>query len=508
MGKILLDGNTLKIKDVIDIARNKVIVDIDEKAKKRITVAEEYVKKLVQENRVVYGVTTGFGKFSDTHISQKDTEALQKNLIMSHACAMGNPLEEDIVRAIMVLRANALSKGNSGVRLTTVQMLIDMINAGVIPVIYEKGSLGASGDLAPLSMMVLVMLGMGEAYYKGKRMSGASAMKQAGLKTVALTSKEGLSLINGTQIMTAIACFCVYDAIKLIKSADISASLTMEALRGIMDAFDEKVHKSRGHLGQIKTAKNIKKLLKGSKLVTKQGELRVQDAYSLRCISQVHGACRDSIEYAYKVIETEINAATDNPLIFPEDDEVISAGNFHGEPVALIMDFLAIALSEIANIAERRLERLVNYQLNDLPAFLTPNGGLHSGFMIVQYAAASLVSENKVYSHPASVDSIPSSANQEDHVSMGTTAARKCRLVLDNSQKVIALETFTASQAVSFRGNVKMADATDKVYKKIREEVPALDKDVVMYTIIEKFDRWIKLGIFVDIAEQVVGKLE
>lgn len=506
MNEIKIDGNCLTVKDIVNVARNGYKVSITKDAKYKIKIAEEYVTKLVKENKIVYGITTGFGKFSDVHISPKDTEELQKNLIISHACSLGSPLSEETVRAIMAMRANALSKGYSGIRLSTVEILISMINEGVHPVIYEKGSLGASGDLAPLSMMVLVMLGMGEAFYKGKRMKGSVAMTKAGIKVVKLTSKEGLSLINGTQVMTAIAALTIHDSKKLIKSADISASLTMEALQGIMDAFDSKVHKARGHSGQIKTAENINKILNGSKLTTRQGDLRVQDAYSLRCISQVHGAVRDSIEYVHSVIEKEINAATDNPLIFPETDEVISAGNFHGEPIALVMDFLGIALSEIASISERRLERLVNCQLNDLPAFLSPNGGLHSGFMIVQYAAASLVSENKVYAHPASVDSIPSSANQEDHVSMGTTAARKCRDILDNAQKVIALETFTASQAIDFRDTTKLSPATGKVYKRIREDVKFIKNDTVMYTIIETFDKWIKDAIFVDIVETEIGK--
>lgn len=507
MDKVLLSGNDLKVKDIIKIARKGYFVALNEDAKKNIIKAEKYVQKLVAENKTVYGITTGFGKFSDTIISKKDIEELQKNLIMSHSCAMGNALSKDVVIAAMVMRVNALAKGYSGIRLSTVNTLIEMINKGVVPVIKEKGSLGSSGDLAPLSMMVLVMLGMGEAFYKGKIMSGKSAMNRAKIETVTLTSKEGLSLINGTQIMTAISALCIYDAYNLIKTADISSSLTMEALRGIIDAFDGKVQKVRNHNGQINTAKNIKNILKGSSLITNQNVLRVQDAYSLRCIPQVHGACRDAIEYVYGVVEKEINSATDNPLIFINEDEVISAGNFHGEPIALAMDFLGIALCEIANISERRIERLVNHQLNDLPPFLTENGGLNSGFMIVQYAAASMVSENKVYAHPASVDSIPSSANQEDHVSMGTTAARKCGMILDNAQKVVGLELFAASQAISFRNDGILSKATQKVYNKIRETVKIIKKDTVMYPIMEHFDKLVKDNIFVDIVEKEVGKL-
>lgn len=506
MNEVKMDGNKLRVTDIINIARNGYKVSITNEARKKVKIAEDYVKELVEKNKIVYGVTTGFGKFADKYINPSDTEELQRNLIISHSCSLGNPLSEDTVRAIMAMRVNALSKGYSGIRASTIDTLIEMINKEVHPVIYEKGSLGASGDLAPLSMMVLVMIGLGEAFYKGERILGLDAMNKAGIEIIKLTSKEGLSLINGTQVMTAIAALIIHDSKNLIKSADISASLTMEALRGIIDAFDSKVHEVRGHNGQIKTAENIKTILEGSELITRQGELRVQDAYSLRCISQVHGAIRDSIEYVHSVIEKEINAATDNPLIFPETDEVISAGNFHGEPIALVMDFLGIAISEIASISERRLERLVNHHLNDLPAFLTPNGGLHSGFMIVQYVAASLVSENKIYAHPASVDSIPSSANQEDHVSMGTTASRKCRDILDNAQKCIALEIFSGSQAIDFRDPTKLSSITSKVYNKIRSEVSFIATDTVMYPIIETFDKWIKNATFVEIVEKEIGK--
>lgn len=506
MNNIELNGYNTKIEDIVHIARNGYKVSISHEAIERVTLSENYVKKLVEDEKVVYGITTGFGKFSDKSIGKEDTHKLQENLIISHTCALGSPLSIEIVRAAMAMRINALIKGFSGVRLKTINTLIDMLNKNVVPVVYEKGSLGASGDLAPLSMMVLVMIGLGEAYYNGVVLTGHEAMKNAGIETIKLTSKEGLSLINGTQIMTAIASLCVYDSENLIKTSDISSSLTIEALNGIIDAFDEKVHKVRGHVGQINTAENIRDILYGSNLITKQGEKRVQDAYSLRCIAQVHGAIRDTIKHVKSVVETEINAATDNPLVFPNEDDVISAGNFHGEPIALVMDFLAIALSEIANISERRIERLVNYQLNDLPAFLTPNGGLNSGFMIVQYAAASLVSENKVYAHPASVDSIPSSANQEDHVSMGTTAARKCKNVLDNSQKVIALEFFTATQALGFRDITKLSKANKRVYEKVRENVDFIKEDTVMYSIIATFDKWVKENIFLNIVEKEIEK--
>lgn len=481
MGKVIIDGNSLSITDVINVARCGYTVELSNIAKSKVMKSREIVEAYVNEEKVVYGITTGFGKFSDVVISKEDTETLQRNLIMSHSCGVGDPLPQDVVRAIMLLRANALAKGFSGIRLETLNVLIDMINKDVIPVIPEKGSLGASGDLACLAHMALVIMGMGEAYYDGIRMPGKDAMDKAGINTISLSSKEGLALINGTQVMTAIGCLNLYDAKNLIKSADAVSSVTLEALRGIIDAFDERVQMVRAHKGQGLTAKSIKEMCEGSTLITKQGELRVQDAYTLRCIPQVHGAVRDAIEYAEGVIATEINSATDNPLIFPDDNDVISGGNFHGEPVALVMDFLGIAVSEIANISERRIERLVNYQLNDFPPFLTQNGGLNSGMMIAQYTAASLVSENKVLSHPASVDSIPSSANQEDHVSMGTVAARKASEIIKNAARVLGIELMASCQAMEFRSGYTKGKGTSAIYNMVRERVKPLNNDRELY---------------------------
>jgi len=508
MGHLYIDGEHLTIKDVINVAREGFKVELSPEAVSKIKKSREYVDDLVEKEAVVYGITTGFGKFSDTYISREDTKALQRNLIVSHACSMGNPLPEEVVRGVMLLRANALAKGFSGIRLETVNTLLEMLNKGVHPIIPEKGSLGASGDLAPLANMVLVMLGEGEAIYKGERMPGKEAMEKAGINTVELTSKEGLALINGTPVMTSIGALAVYDAMNLMKTADIIASMTLEALKGITDAFDERVHKARGQKGQMATARNVLRIVEGSNLTTKQGELRVQDAYTLRCIPQIHGASRDAINYVKDIISIELNAATDNPLIFSEDDKVISGGNFHGQPIALAMDFLGIAISELANVSERRIERLVNPQLNDLPAFLTKRGGLNSGFMITQYAAASMVSENKVLAHPASVDSIPSSANQEDHVSMGTTAARKARAILDNAEKVLAIEAFAASQAISFREDVELGKGTRHVYEEIRKNVPPVEDDRIMYVDMDKLDKMIKAGVFVKAVEEALGELE
>ena len=507
---IIINGTSLTVEQVAAVARTGEQVAISDEAKAAVNKARAYVEKKLDEKAVVYGLTTGFGKFSDKYIPLEDTAALQRNLIISHSCGMGNPLPTEVVRAAMLLRCNALCRGNSGIRLSTIETLLSMLNAGVHPIVPEKGSLGASGDLAPLSHMVLVMLGEGRAEYKGEIMSGREAMAApAGIPTVELAAKEGLALINGTQIMTAVGCLAVYDAVQLTKTADIACAMTAEALFGIKKAYDPKVHAVRGHKGQINSAKNLLTLLEGSKLAFDTIPGKVQDAYALRCTPQVHGASRDAIEYVYNAVSREINAVTDNPIIFPDDDEAISGGNFHGQPMALAFDFLGIALAEYANISERRIERLVNPQLSaGLPAFLSENGGLNSGFMITQYSAASMVSENKVWAHPASVDSIPSSANQEDHVSMGTIAARKARMILDNAQKVIGIELFAASQALYLRGDDKLAPATKAVYNKIRESVAPIHDDIVMYEQMNKFDAMVKAEEIVRAAESVCGTLE
>lgn len=507
MKEILITGEGLTIEDVVKVAREGYSVRIHPRAVDRIKRSRDIVESFVEREEVVYGITTGFGRFSDVVISKDETQLLQKNLITSHSCGVGERFSTDITRAIMLLRANALCKGYSGIRLETLNLLVDMINEGIHPVIPQKGSLGASGDLAPLAHMVLVMIGEGKAEYKGELLDGRDALERAGLSPVTLSSKEGLALINGTPVMTAVAALTLYDARLLMKMADINAALTLEALRGIVDAYDPRIHRIRGHKGQMIAARNVLRLVEGSEYVTRQGELRVQDAYALRCTPQVHGACRDAIEYIWQVVEREINAATDNPLIFPETGDVLSGGNFHGEPVALAMDFLGIALSELANISERRLERMVNPQLsNGLPAFLTKHGGLNSGFMITQYAAAALVSENKVLAHPASVDSIPSSANQEDHVSMGTIAARKARDIKDNLANVLAIELLAAAQAIDLREKRKLGRGTEVVYRLVREHVAPLEDDRVMHNDMREVLDIVMSGEPVKRVEEILGE--
>ncbi|HZG80739.1 MAG TPA: histidine ammonia-lyase, partial [Brevibacillus sp.] len=418
---------------------------------------------------------------------------LQENLIMSHACGMGEPYPVEVVRAMMALRINALVKGYSGIREETLLLLMEMCNRGVHPIIPQQGSLGASGDLAPLAHMVLVMLGKGEAEVNGQRLSGKEALRAAGLSPIRLHAKEGIALINGTQAMTALLCLSLHEARIVMESAEVIAAMTVEALHGIPKAYDPQLHAVRPHPGQQESARRLLLHLQGSQRTTEPGELRVQDAYSLRCIPQVHGATRDTLEYVWKTVERECNSVTDNPILFPDTGDVISGGNFHGQPMALAADFLAIAIAELANISERRTERLVNPQLSGLPGFLTENGGLHSGFMITQYVAASIVSENKVLCHPASVDSIPSSANQEDHVSMGTTAARKLRTIVANTAKVLAIEYLAAAQALEF-GTGKLGQGTARAYEHIRTNIPRLHQDREMHPDMVMAERLIKRG--------------
>jgi histidine ammonia-lyase len=503
-GQVQINGDTLTIEDVVKVAYNKAKVVIPEKVKARVKDCREFLEKLLEEGEVIYGVNTGFGALSDAKISRRELKQLQTNLIRSHSAGVGKPLSTEVVRATMLLRANTLAKGYSGIRLETLETLIEMLNKGVHPIIPEKGSVGASGDLAPLSHMVLVLMGEGEAEYKGKIMNGKQAMKKAGIKPIQLDFKEGIALNNGTQIMTAIAALTVHRAKNLIKTAEIAAALTMEALLGVSDALDEKIHNVRPHAGQAATAKNIRELIAGSKLVQTGKEAmakigRPHDPYSLRCTPQILGAARDAVAYAKKIVEVEINSATDNPLIFPEAGVCLSGGNFHGQPIALAMDTLAIALTFIGNLSERRITRLLDEKLNNgLPAFLIPpqaKRGLNSGMMTAQYTAAALASENKVLAHPACADSIPTSANFEDFVSMGTTAAQKAMQILENTEYITAIELLCAAQAIEYRGPEKLGKGTKKAYMKVREAVPPIKEDRPSNPDIEKLKALVKDGI-------------
>lgn len=477
MPTVIFSGEGLTIRQAYDTAENHRPVALSPEAAIHMAASRRMVMRYLNEERNVYGVTTGFGRFSDVVIPAEQRQALQVNLLRSHAAGVGAPFSPAVVRGMMLLRANALAKGYSGVRTEVVQLLVDMLNHDVLPVIPSQGSVGASGDLAPLAHLALVLIGEGQAVHGGRVQPGAAALSGAGLAPVVLEAKEGLALINGTQAMGALAVLAGQQAQWLADWADAAAALSVDVLRGIPMAFHPAVARVRPHPGQATVQDHLRRMLAGSQLTTDPGQLRVQDAYSLRATPQVHGAARDGLSHILDVVSVELNSATDNPLLFPEEGEVISAGNFHGEPLALVLDYLGIVAAEWASISERRIERMVNPSLSGLPAFLTRNGGLHSGLMLAQYTAASLVSENKVWAHPSSVDSIPTSANQEDHVSMGTTAGRKALTIVGNLQRVLAIELIAGAQAADLLGPTLLAPRTRQVYDWVRQTVSTLDTD-------------------------------
>jgi len=492
-----LNGESLTIEQVVTVAEGEPgapSVGLSSEAEHRVQRAQLAVADLIARGEIVYGITTGFGAFKDRIIAPDQVQQLQRNIIMSHAVGVGTPFDRRIVRALMLIRANTLAKGHSGVRLETLELLLDMLNQGVHPVIPSQGSLGASGDLAPLAHMALVLIGEGEAELQGQVLAGVEALRQSGLRPTSLAAKEGLALTNGTAVMCALGALAVHQAERLCCIADLAGCLSLEALHGTPLAFDERIHAVRPHPRQFDCAQHLRQLLEHSDFTRHHDPYNVQDAYTLRCIPQVHGAVRDAIAYARWVIEIELNAATDNPLLFFDEDEVtvLSGGNFHGEPVAIAMDYLAMALTELGNISERRITRLTDEASNAhvLPAFLIKHGGLNSGFMLVQYTAAALASENKVLAHPASVDTIPTSANTEDHVSMGCTAARQACQILDNLEYILALELMAAAQGVDFRReklepSAQLGRGTRVAYNLIRRHVPFLENDAIMYPYIE-----------------------
>lgn len=514
-----LDGNSLTIEQLAAIVHRFELVRLSRSARAKLTASRALVESWVRDGETIYGVTTGFGEFSNVRISRSDLQQLQENLILSHAAGAGEPLPPEIVRAMMVLRINALAKGYSGVQPQTVDMLAEMVNRNIIPVVPSQGSVGASGDLVQLAHLVLAMMGKGKVWMRNgralKQLDARSAFRKAALTPVRLSAKEGLALINGTQMMTAYAALAVHQARQLCKVADIAGALSVEALRGSDTPFDERIHKLRPYKGQATVARNIRRMMKGSEIREshRYNDPRVQDAYSLRCIPQVHGASRDAIDYVYNAVSIELNAATDNPLIFPAERVHLEGGNFHGQPMALALDFLAIALAELANISERRIERLVNGSLSGLPRFLTENGGLNSGLMVAQYTAASIVSENKVLCHPASVDSIPTSANQEDHNSMGSISAQKAWKVLANAQTVLAIELLCASQGLDFARTLngtqpmKAGRGTEAAHRIIRTQIPHLNEDRVLHGDIQQALRLVRNGEIVRAVEKAIGVL-
>lgn len=492
---IELTGDSLTIDQLKRICFDKEKVSISKESLQHVRHSRLAVDHIIQDNESIYGINTGFGKFSDVTIDEENVRELQLNLIRSHACGVGEPFPEIVSRAMMVLRLNALIKGYSGVRVLLIETLTALINNQIHPVIPQRGSLGASGDLAPLAHLALVLIGEGKVHGKrGEELEAAAVLKGHQIKPIVLHAKEGLALINGTQAMTAMGVINYIEAEQLAYDSEWIAAMTMEALEGIIDAFHPSIHEVRGYVEQVEVAGRMRKWLEGSKLITKQGEKRMQDAYSLRCIPQVHGASWQSLNYVKEKLEIEANAATDNPLIFDDGELVISGGNFHGQPIALAMDFMKIGVAELANIAERRIERLVNPQLNDLPAFLSPAPGLQSGAMIMQYTAASLVSENKTLAHPASVDSIPSSANQEDHVSMGTIASRHAYEIIQNARNVLAIECICAMQAIEYKGVEQASPKIKEKWEAINNIVPSIEKDRVFSLDIKKVNEALHPG--------------
>ena len=519
MDPIVLDGEHLTMEQVLSVAYGEPgapRVELAEHAKVKIDRAAAGVQRLLADGKIAYGITTGFGAFKNRVIAPEQVEQLQRNILMSHAVGVGNPFDRATTRAIMLIRANTLSHGYSGIRVRTLQHLLDLLNTGIHPVIPEKGSLGASGDLAPLAHMSLPLIGEGEAEYQGQILSGSEALARVGLGPIVLAAKEGLALTNGTTVMCAIGILETLRAERLSHTADIAGCLSLEALNGTALAFDARIHALRPFPRQIECAAYLRQVLAGSQFTREESSINVQDAYTLRCIPQVHGAVRDAIAYCRWAFEIELNAVTDNPLIFIDEatDEitVLSGGNFHGEPLAIAMDYLAIALSELGNISERRVMRLTDEASNTqtLPAFLILNGGLNSGFMILQYTAAAMATENKVLAHPASVDTIPSSANVEDHVSMGCTAALKARQVATNIENILAIELMAAAQGIDFRRQVMGADkslgrGTAPVYHLIREHVPFIEHDTVMYRFMQQVRTLIATGQISNVTEQALG---
>ena len=501
--RVLIDGESLGIADVVAVARQRATVALSADAEAKVAAAATALEALLRSGRVVYGLNTGFGRLFDVAIPFEDLRQLQVNLVRSHSAGVGEPLPAEAVRASMLLRANALAKGYSGISRATLDVLLGMLNADVLPVVPAQGSVGASGDLAPSAHIALAVIGEGEVIYRGHRLPAKLALAEAGLAPAQLGPKEGLALLNGTATMTGIGALALADAANLARAADIAAALTYEAAEADPNVLDPRVHRVRPHPGQMESAANIRALLAGSSLFEGQ-PCAVQDPYSLRCAPQVHGAARDALAHARRVVEIEMNSANDNPLLFPAEGDVICAGNFHGEPVAMALDFAAVGLAELANISERRTDRLMAGGRR-LPRFLIRHEGLNSGLMLAQYTAAALVSENKLLASPASVDSIPTSAGQEDHVSMGTIAARKSRQVLGNSQRVLAIELLAAAQALDLLARQRLGVGTDAARAAVRRRVPFIEKDRPLAPEIEALAAALASGELVAEVQEVVA---
>ncbi len=492
---LYLDGEALTPSHFYEVVFGGRPVKLAPAAEKRMTASYGVIRRTLSRAQTVYGVNTGFGKLADQLISPSDIRQLQLNMVRSHAAGVGDPLSPDETRGMLLLRANVLARGYSGVRPLLVEHLLTLLNRGVLPVIPARGSVGASGDLAPLAHLALVLIGEGEAFVRSSRKPGGIALAQAGLKPLQLEAKEGISLLNGTQAMLSLGLLALRRSEMLLDTADVAGALSLEALKGTPVAFDARIHRLRPYPGQILVASNLRSLVAGSEIRVSHLHCRkVQDAYSLRCMPQVHGAIRDALEYVRGILVTEINSVTDNPIVLPGRGEVISGGNFHGQPLGLALDHLAIAMTELASIAERRIERLINPEYGELPPFLSPDPGLNSGFMLAQVTAAALTSENKVLAHPASVDSIPTSGNQEDHVSMGMGSALKLKQVLTNVEHILAIELLCGAQGVDFHRPLRPGKGTRRAVKVIRKIVPPLDQDRVLAPDIEQVRTLISAG--------------
>jgi len=492
MKTLELGKTQLTLEQVAQVARDGMKVRLSHLAIKRIEKANHYLLKKSRSGETIYGVNTGFGLLSNVKIEEKDLARLQVNLLRSHAVGTGNALTREQVRAMVLLRAATLTQGNSGVSLRVVNALLDLLNHDITPCIPEQGSVGASGDLSPLAHLALVLIGEGRALVQGEWMTGAEALKAKKLKPVVLGPKEGLALINGTQFMAALSVFAILEAEQLMRVSLYSGAMTLEALRGTTTAFDEKIHAVRPHPGQIEVARQFRELLdhpKKSQIArSHEGCGKVQDPYSLRCIPQVHGATLETIQFVRTIVEREINSVTDNPLVFVNEDQVLSGGNFHGQYLALAMDYLSIAVAELGSISEQRIEKLINPAISELPAFLMKKSGINSGFMIVQVAAASIVSENKTLCHPASVDTIPTSADKEDHVSMGAWAARKCLKVIQNVRRVLSMEVMAGAQGIDLLAPLKTTSKLEKIKAQVRARVPYFEEDAPFYEAIAEIE--------------------
>lgn len=491
MTKHYISTAHLSIEELANIVETGMKIGLSDEARQKVVACRKYLDDKIERTEApIYGITTGFGSLCNVSIDKDSLSTLQRNLVMSHSCGMGDEVPEEIVRYMMLLKIQSLCYGYSGVQLTTVERLVDMYNANIIPIVYQQGSLGASGDLAPLANMCLPLLSLGEVYMNGERISGEELNRRMGWKPVVLASKEGLALLNGTQFMSAYSSWSLIRAKRLSVWADIIATMSLEAYDGLISPFYSAAHLMRPHKGQVETAKRIFGLLKDSEIMYRPKQ-HVQDPYSFRCVPQVHGAAKDAISHVEHIVTTEINSATDNPIVVPDEDMVISAGNFHGEPLALANDYLAIALSELASISGQRTYQMISGK-RGLPAFLVAKPGLNSGFMIPQYAVASIVSQNKQLATPASVDSIESSLGQEDHVSMGANAATKCARVIDNVYRVLGVELMNAAQALEFRRPLKASPKIEKLFEDYRRNVSFVDVDRVMYTDMAKSEKFLR----------------